>query len=79
MQVIHARCDEVMRLLAEELHLESRPSLPEGEQPFRNSFRQPLKNGKILYEDMPSECDDEKLREFERSFMVQMSDSVPPI
>jgi len=79
MQVIHARCDEVMRLLAEELHLELRPNLSEGGKLCRNSFRQPLNNGKIYYEDIPSEHDDQRLLEFERSFMVQMTDSVPPI
>ena len=79
MQVIHARCDEVMRLLAEELDLELRPSFSEGEKSFYSSLRQPLKHGKIVYEGMSSEYDDQKLQEFERSFMVQMSDSVPPI
>lgn len=77
--VIHARCDEVMRLLAEELHLELRPSLPEGQKLCRNSFRQTLKNGKVFYEDISSAYDDQVLQEFERSFMVQMSNSVPPI
>jgi hypothetical protein len=85
-QVIHARCDEVMRLLAEELDLEVRPSISEGGKLFHPSLRQPLKHGKIVYEDMSSEYedmsseyDDQKLQEFERSFMVQMSGSAPPI
>lgn len=77
--VIHARCDEVMRLLAEELDLEVRPSISEGGKLFHPSLRQPLKHGKIVYEDMSSEYDDQKLQEFERSFMVQMSGSAPPI
>lgn len=63
MQVIHARCDEVMRLLGEELHLD-------GVKPY-------LRHDRLVCEE--DDDDDEKLLEFERSFMVQMSDSIPPL
>ncbi|KAG0580063.1 hypothetical protein KC19_4G144400 [Ceratodon purpureus] len=76
--VIHARCDEVMRLLAEELDLEVRPSSLEGEKSIHSSLREPRKHGKTVYEDMSCDYDDQKLQEFERSFMVQMSGSAPP-
>lgn len=75
--MIHARCDEVMRLLAEELDLELRPSSSEGEKVFHVSLSQPLRHGKLVYEAMSTEYDDQKLQEFERSFMVKMSDSAP--
>lgn len=69
-QVIHARCDDVLRLLAEELDLsEQNPSLV--------SSNRALEHDVGVHEDMSSECYDQKLEEFERSFMVQTTSFAP--
>ncbi|XP_024369668.1 NAD-dependent protein deacetylase SRT1 isoform X1 [Physcomitrium patens] len=68
--VIHARCDDVLRLLAEELDLsEQNPSLV--------SSNRALEHDVGVHEDMSSECYDQKLEEFERSFMVQTTSFAP--
>lgn len=77
LQVIHSRCDEVMRLLAQELALE----LTSEQHPHRlnTNMECPLyvtskqNQGELLLE--CTEVDDHELKrqEFEQSFMIQLS------
>ena len=77
MQVIHSRCDEVMRLLAQELALE----LTSEQHPRRlnTNMECPLyvtskqTQGELLLECTEVGDHELKRQEFEQSFMIQLS------
>lgn len=77
MQVIHSRCDEVMRLLAQELAVELTSKWHPHQ--LNTNMERPLyltstqNQGELLLEG--TQVDDHKLKrqEFEQSFMIQLS------